>query len=801
MILIRFWRAMAATTLLALLLLPTRARADWPDLARPARAVGGGKRDAAVVVGIENYAFVPGIPGAKANALAWYDYLTETRKVLPENVALLRDSDGTLEEMKTAAKKAARRVKKDGTLWFVFVGHGAPAKDGKDGLLVGVDAQQKAASLQARSLRQGELLKILGKSPARSVHVVIDACFSGKSPDGTALASGLMPLVTAVLRPPTDPRITVLTAAKSDQFAGALPGASRPAFSYLTLGGLRGWADKNGDGKVTAGELLDYAKRALQATLHGRDQTPTLLGSAGALMAPSARERGPNLAAMAKLEPRPGVGSPSKYVSVFEWITIPGGTFMMGSKYGDEKPVHQVTVKTFQMAKTEVTNKQYRVCVEAGACASPKEDSQPDFGSDCESSSSADDQPVVCVNWNQASAFAKWAGGRLPTEAEWEYAARSAGKDREYPWGNEEASCRRAVMNDGGNGCGREATWPVCSKTAGNTEQGLCDMAGNVWEWVQDWYHGSYRGAPTDGSAWESPAGSARVGRGGSWSLTAGYVRTSNRNRSNRPGARANYLGFRPVKDVSAVEWVTIPGDTFMMGSGSGKPDEKPVHKVTVQTFQMAKTEVTVKQYKACMDAGVCTAPQYGDGPCNWGISGRTDHPINCVDWEQARAFAKWAGGRLPTEAEWEYAARSAGKDRMYPWGNEEASCRRTVMHNGCGLDVTWPVCSKTAGNTEQGLCDMAGNVWEWVQDWYFNSYRGAPADGSAWESPASLSQVVPNDFRPDNLTVPDNLRSRVLRGGSYYSIKTTTVRAENRFSHDPGSHLGFLGFRPARSQ
>ena len=138
-----------------------------------------------------------------------------------------------------------------------------------------------------------------------------------------------------------------------------------------------------------------------------------------------------------------------------------------------------MTVKSFQLAKTEVTNKQYKACVEAGACTPPS------------SYEGGDDQPVVNVDWNQAKAFSEWVGGRLPSEAEWEYAARSGGKERKYPWGDEEPSCERAVMNQGGNGCGRNATWPVCSKTAGNTSQGLCDMAGNVWEWTQDWYHDS----------------------------------------------------------------------------------------------------------------------------------------------------------------------------------------------------------------------------------------------------------------------------------------------------------------------
>jgi iron(II)-dependent oxidoreductase len=194
----------------------------------------------------------------------------------------------------------------------------------------------------------------------------------------------------------------------------------------------------------------------------------------------------------------------------------------------------------------------------------------------------------------------------------------------------------------------------------------------------------------------------------------------------------------------------------------------------------MTKTQVTVEQYKACVDAGVCTAPDTGDY-CNWGQSDRGKHPINCVDWHQAQAYAKWAGGRLPTEAEWEYAARSGGRDWKYPWGNENATCERAVMYDGdlgCGRESTWPVCSKPRGNTTHGLCDMAGNVWEWVQDWYHDSYKGAPTDGSAWEKPTGSS--------------------RVDRGGSWGN-GAGSVRAAIRNHASPGYRHDTLGFRLAR--
>lgn len=222
-----------------------------------------------------------------------------------------------------------------------------------------------------------------------------------------------------------------------------------------------------------------------------------------------------------------------------QWVQIPGGTFTMGSRRSvDESPAHEVKVKTFSMAKTLVTNEQYRACVAAGACSALAED--PGM--------TGDDQPAVGATWEQAAAFSRWVGGRLPTEAEWEYAARSGGKDRKYPWGDEAASCDKAVLDAGAKqGCGRAATWPVCSKPAGNTEQGLCDMAGNANQWVQDAYHPSYEGAPADGSAWMNPARAEHVFRGGAWCSTPESLTTT-----VRPARADGYrgLGFRPVREA-----------------------------------------------------------------------------------------------------------------------------------------------------------------------------------------------------------------------------------------------------------
>ena len=252
------------------------------------------------------------------------------------------------------------------------------------------------------------------------------------------------------------------------------------------------------------------------------------------------------------------------------------------------------------------------------------------------------------------------------------------------------------------------------------------------------------------------------------------------------------------------IEWVTINGGKFMMGNddvGCGFEDTKsahfwvgvsyagdfenvwPSHEVTIKTFDISKTEVTVEQYAECVIKGQCTEPSASDY-CTWGKPGRQLNPINCMGWDQANQYARFKGGRLPSEAEWEYAAKSGGKNHKYPWGNEKPTCDKAVMQGnggyGCSKYSTMPVCSKPAGNTAQGLCDMAGNVWEWVQDKYQNSYKGAPADGSAFEGAGSL---------------------RVMRGGSSYNVSGASyLRTDSRRGEAPGVVCDAIGFRLVRS-
>jgi formylglycine-generating enzyme required for sulfatase activity len=239
-----------------------------------------------------------------------------------------------------------------------------------------------------------------------------------------------------------------------------------------------------------------------------------------------------------------------------QWVRISSGSFLMGSAGHDEglivsaKPAHHVAVKAFEIMKTLVTNKQYRACIAAGACAATHASDgtcdEFDKLGDLPSSFQDDDKPVVCVDWDQANVFSAWINGRLPSEAEWEYAARSAGKKNKYPWGNKSWSCERA--NDGFSCPNSHHTTPVCAKPKGNTEQGLCDMAGNVMQWTLDWSHNGYYGAPNDGSAADNPPNDqesqGRIIRGSQAEF--GSIVAFRMNRA--PSVSSRNIGFRAVR-------------------------------------------------------------------------------------------------------------------------------------------------------------------------------------------------------------------------------------------------------------
>ena len=234
---------------------------------------------------------------------------------------------------------------------------------------------------------------------------------------------------------------------------------------------------------------------------------------------------------------------------------------LSGEGYDNERPVHTVTVRPFRLGKYEVTFAQWDACVASGGCPRGQIDSSRSdyYYLAYDEGWGRGNRPVINVSWNHAQLYIDWlnartgGGYRLPTEAEWEYAAR-AGSTTKYPWGNDLGSNRANCLNDF---CGDnyDYTAPVGSFPA--NAWGLHDMHGNVHEWVQDCWRGNYEGAPTDGSARTSNCYSGlgynhpysrRTFRGGSWSNSALDLRSARRARSERTDKAAG-SGFRVAQD------------------------------------------------------------------------------------------------------------------------------------------------------------------------------------------------------------------------------------------------------------
>ncbi len=520
-------------------------------------------------------------------------------------------------------------------------------------------------------------------------------------------------------------------------------------------------------------------------------------------------------------------------------ILVPAGQFEMGGRVDDAfdtMPVHSVYLDAFWIDQTEVTNQMFARFVESTGYLTDAEKtgSSNDFrttglemiwekvegmawnhpGGPSSNLSGMEDHPVVHVSWNDANTYCSWAERRLPTEAEWEKAATWNDRTAEkytYPWGNDFEAKR---LNFCDKNClyefatkqfddGFAETSPVGSFPDGASAYGVLDMAGNVLEWVADWYAPDYYGhSPTSnplGPEW----GQTHVMRGGAWA-TDGYSVSSTRRWEWNPSFPHGALGFRcalgasseidspsnEMVDRQGVVMRFVPPGEFRMGSDEAisPAQEKPVHQVYLDAFYIDKYEVTNKLYKACVDAGTCQPPldfksftrsSYYDNP-------EFDHyPVIAVSWNMAKTYCEWREAQLPTEAQWEKAARGTDA-RTYPWG-EGISCDKANY---------WPKDQACIGDTMQvgayagnispyDVYDMAGNVMEWVADRYSATYYS--------DSPAS------NPLGP----VSGSDEERVFRGGSWMSNDQGVHTTSRHWVWDSSSRVPYysqdLGFRCAR--
>jgi len=461
------------------------------------------------------------------------------------------------------------------------------------------------------------------------------------------------------------------------------------------------------------------------------------------------------------------------------WITVPAGPFRMGSDpegdavpYENEHPRHAVQVNAFRLARTHVTNAQYAEFVAASGHP------PPGHWLGGRIAEGLADHPVTYVDWHDAQAFCRWARVRLPTEAEWEKAAR--GPDaRLWPWGDRPPDGRRCNFD-------RQifATSPVDQFPQGASPYGVLDMAGNAWEWTSSLAYG-YPYDARDGRE-DLTRGEARIVRGGSFVHSARDIRAADRHHFV-PRTNCVYLGFRVAGTAEPTpiefDWLDIPAGEFPMGNDPRSfrdlalPNEYPAHSISLAEFSLARTPVTNAEYAEFVCASGHPAPAHWVGGAI--PPDKERHPVTHVSWDSAQRFCQWADVRLLTEAEWEKAARGAGPGdaRVYPWGDEIPDIPRANYGQDVKIHSTTPVDQFPTGASPYGVMDMAGNVWEWTSS-VLADYPYRPDDGR--EDQASRTH-------------------RVLRGGSFYSPSASYIRCASRSSSYPPRRRDHIGFRVAQ--
>lgn len=500
-------------------------------------------------------------------------------------------------------------------------------------------------------------------------------------------------------------------------------------------------------------------------------------------------------------------------------VLVDGGTFTMGAtpeqmvekaeyekeykEYGDwlnnAKPTHKVTLSDYYICKYEVTQELWYAVMD------PKK------------TKVKEDVAKVNISWNDCQTFIEKLNKitglefRFPTEAEWEYAARGGKKSKGYTYSgtnNKDDINTNAENILMANAFGVEKTDFLSIGLGKSNELGLYNMNDNVQEWCSDWF-GLYSSEPQTNPqgptsskvrvAQGSTSSKVRVIRGNSWTFivplcirggwesnagseilglrlamssknaktTAKNSRATTNKKSTATSKKQGTVKEFNVKGVP-FKMVYVAGGTFMMGATAEQDryerDETPAHRVTLSGYYIGQTEVTQELWYAVM----------GTNPSEFTRSSL--NPVEEVSWNDCQEFIKKLNQltginfRLPTEAEWEYAARGGNKSNGYKYSGSN-SIGEVAWYNGNSGKGTHEVGTKAPN--ELGIYDMSGNVWEWCSDWY--------------DRYSSMVQTNP--------TGPTSVSFRVFRGGSW-GDGAQDCRVPNRGSGTPSGGYCLIGFR-----
>ena len=398
----------------------------------------------------------------------------------------------------------------------------------------------------------------------------------------------------------------------------------------------------------------------------------------------------------------------------FTMVEVKGGSFLMGASmkqindaHEDEYPLHNVTLNDYYIGQTEVTQELWKTVM--GSVPGSYKNSK---------------YPVGGVSWLECQQFIfklnEMTGEnfRLPTEAEWECAARGSRGAKECLYAGSNTLDNVAWYN------GNSSLRPHEVATKIPNQLALYDMSGNVMEWCSDWY-GAYSSDALTNPTGPSE-GTQRVCRGGGWGYGSDLCRVSCRNSFAPSNSMNENLGLRLVWEPKTSETFTVNGVTFKMvhvdggtfmmggtaeqGSDAWSDREYPVHQVTLSSYYMGQTEVTQALWQAVM----------GSNPSLF--TGDPNRPVECVSWNDCQIFISKLSEltgysfRLPTEAEWEFAARGGNKSRMYRFAGSN-NIDDVAWYKSNSNNSTHPVATKAPN--ELGIYDMSGNISEWCYDWY----------------------------------------------------------------------------------